>query len=62
VRQLIKSYVPKQVHPLVDRDPDTTCADGLAAPSVHAQPNGQSVHADAHQPFPSYGVISVSRT
>jgi len=61
VRQLIKSYVPEQVHPLVDHDPDTTCADALAGPRVHARPTGRAVRTDARQPFPFYGVITVSR-
>ncbi len=62
VRQLIKSYVPEQARPRVDHDPDTTCADSLAAPSVDAHPSGTTVHIDADQPFPFYGVITVSRT
>ena len=62
VRALIKSYVPEQVHPLVDHDPDTTCGDALAGPSVHARPTGRAVRTDARQPFPFYGVITVSRT
>jgi hypothetical protein len=62
VRQLIKSYVPEQVHPLVDHDPDTTCADALAGPRVHARPTGRVVRTDRRQPFPFYGVITVSRT
>jgi hypothetical protein len=61
VRQLIKSYVPEQIHPLVDRDPDTACADGLTAPKVHDHPTGRTVRTDAHQSFPFYGVITVSR-
>jgi hypothetical protein len=62
VRALIKSYVPEQVHPLVDHDPDTTCADALAGPNVHARPSGRVVRTDNHEPFPFYGVITVSRS
>jgi hypothetical protein len=62
VRGLIKSYVPEQVHPLVDHDPDPTCADALGAPRVHNHPTGRTVRTDARQPFPFYGTIAVSRT
>lgn len=58
---LIKGCVPEQVRPLVDNNPDTTCADAPGASNVHDHPTGRTLRTNDRQPFPFYGVITVSR-
>ena len=60
-RAIIKANVPANDAALVDQDPLTACADPLTGPPVAAQPSGQSVHTDANQPFPIYGIITIQR-
>lgn len=62
VRGLIDRNVPTPVRPIVDRDPDTTCADALAGPEVSAAPAGRKIRADGTQPVPFYGIIQVARS
>ena len=60
-RAIIKANVPANDAALVDQDPLTACADPLSGPPVADQPAGQSVHTDASQPFPIYGIITIQR-
>lgn len=61
-RAIITANVPAQDRALVDRDPLTGCSDPLAAPPVAPSPTTRSVTTDGSQPFPLYGIITVSRS
>lgn len=56
---VIKSYVPEQYWPMIDNDPEASCADALSGPAVDTNPVGQNIRTDDTQPFPFYGVVSV---
>ena len=60
-RAVIKANIPATDAPLVDRNPVTACADPLSGPPVSAEPSGRLAQSDASQPFPIYGVITVTR-
>lgn len=61
-RAIISANVPAAYRALVDRDPLTGCSDPLAAPPVASSPAARSVTADGGQPFPLYGIITISRS
>jgi hypothetical protein len=42
-------------------DPETGCGDALAGPPVTDAPAGQSTRVEPTQPFPVYGVVTVTR-
>jgi hypothetical protein len=62
IKGVIDGSVPALLRPMVDRDPDTTCADALAAPAVAERPTARHVRTDDGQPFPLYGIVTVSRS
>ncbi|MFT3924469.1 MAG: hypothetical protein QM778_18165 [Myxococcales bacterium] len=47
---------------LPDLPMEISCADALAGPKVNATPSGRNVRVDDGQPFPFYGVLTVTRT
>ncbi len=62
VRSLFEAQLPPDLAALVVAfDPLTTCADPLAGPTVASSPTGTTIRTDALQPFPFYGVITVTR-
>ncbi|MGZ6513077.1 MAG: hypothetical protein ACXVD2_09285 [Actinomycetota bacterium] len=62
VRSLFQSVLPPDLAALVvAHDPVVTCADPLQGPAVDATPSGQRVRVDSAQPYPFYGVVSVTR-
>lgn len=61
IKALIDKNVPVLLRPLVDRDPDTTCADALAGPPVNDRPTTVDRRVDDGQPLALYGVVTVSR-
>ena len=62
IKDVVDKNVPLLLRPLVDRDPDATCADAMAGPAVDERPTARHVRIDNGQPFPLYGVITVSRS
>ena len=60
-QKLIQRFVPAKFLPVVNRSPLVACADSLAGPTVTTAPNGQVQQVDATQPFPVYGVITLTR-
>ncbi|HET9728948.1 MAG TPA: hypothetical protein VFR41_05975 [Acidimicrobiia bacterium] len=62
VRALFESVLPPDLAAIVTaHDPIVSCADPLAGPDVSSSPDGQHVRVDATQPFPFYGIITVTR-
>jgi hypothetical protein len=62
VRSLFEAALPPDLAALVvAHDPLTACADPLAGPAVSPTPGGISIRTDASQPFPFYGVVTVTR-
>jgi hypothetical protein len=62
VRSLFESLLPPDVAArVVALDPLVSCADPLAAPSVESAPIGARQRTDGTQPFPFYGVVTVTR-
>jgi hypothetical protein len=45
---------------IVDKDPSVSCADAHSGPTVSPSPTGQRIRVDTAQPFPFYGVVTVS--
>jgi hypothetical protein len=62
VRDLFTSILGPAAGPVIANDPVTTCGDPLQGPSVDQQPDGARMRVDASQPFPFYGVVSVTRS
>jgi hypothetical protein len=61
-RAFIKANLPAGLAPLVNPDPVTSCADPMAGPAANPEPAGTSVAVDGTQPFPIYGVMTVTRS
>ncbi len=62
VRSLFESLLPPDLAArVVALDPVVTCADPLAAPNVESAPAGTRRRIDGTQPFPFYGVATVTR-
>ena len=61
VRQLFESLLPPDLAAKVTaHDPVVSCSDPLAGPEVDPAPTGTRLRVDATQPFPFYGVITVT--
>jgi hypothetical protein len=60
--QLIERFVPKSLDPVVARSPLVSCADALAGPTVKVAPSGTTTDVDGTQPFPVYGVVTLTRS
>jgi hypothetical protein len=61
VRQLFESQLPPDLAAkVVALDPVVSCADPLSGPEVDPAPTGTHLRVDAAQPFPFYGVITVT--
>jgi hypothetical protein len=62
VRTLFESQLPPDLAArVVALDPLGTCADPLSGPAVHSVPTATRLRTDATQPFPFYGIITVTR-
>ena len=59
-QQLIQNFVPQSKWPIIDLDPLVGCADALSGPTLSAVPSGRLSRAGAAQPFPVYGVITLT--
>jgi hypothetical protein len=62
VRTLFTSILGAAAGPVIANDPVTTCGDPLEGPSVEQQPDSARVRVDSTQPFPFYGIVSVTRS
>lgn len=62
VRSLFESQLPPDLAArVVAHDPVASCADPLTASSVESAPVGARLRIDSTQPFPFYGVVTVTR-
>jgi hypothetical protein len=61
VRTLFESVLPPALAAkVVALDPIVACADPLTGPAIDPMPSGTRLRTDATQPFPFYGVITVT--
>ncbi len=60
LKQVILNSIGQQNASKLNQDPEIACGDALAGPPVSTTPSDRSVRVDDTQPFPFYGVVTVT--